>query len=200
MQMQPWITEGLPPEDNPAGKIWETASWRKMKCVCFVLMVQCVVPGAMAFSSAPQGMLAGRSVCATAGFAVSCERKSKSCAQAHTERDADTAEPTQAGKVKFAELIKRRMQAAGISTILPIHRSSQSIYPKGTRGARRPQQRALYCKLSDKDKERLRFSHEQDMLADELRFLGVFVIVRSLVFSHVLLSHSCLGAARHDGR
>ena len=29
MQMQPWITEGLPPEDNPAGKIWETASWRE---------------------------------------------------------------------------------------------------------------------------------------------------------------------------
>jgi hypothetical protein len=26
---QPWITEGLRPEEDPAGNIWETKSWRE---------------------------------------------------------------------------------------------------------------------------------------------------------------------------
>ena len=29
MRTQPWLTEGLRPEDDPAGKIWETPSWRE---------------------------------------------------------------------------------------------------------------------------------------------------------------------------
>lgn len=26
---QPWLIEGLPPEEDPAGNIWETQSWRE---------------------------------------------------------------------------------------------------------------------------------------------------------------------------
>jgi hypothetical protein len=29
MRTQPWLIEGLPPEDDPAGKIWKTSSWRE---------------------------------------------------------------------------------------------------------------------------------------------------------------------------
>ena len=156
-------------------------------------MVQCAGAGAMAFNSGPQGLSVCRGMCEAARSALSRHRSSFSCAQDNANSDGDSTEMTKPG-MKFADRVDRIRRAVGISKILPSHRSpAPSGYPEGTRGARRSSRRALYCKLSEGDKERLRFEHEQDVLADELRFLGVCVVARSHMSNHP----SCFGLFFH---
>ena len=151
-----------------------------------LLMVQCAGAGTMAFNSGPQGLSVYRGMREFARSASSRHRSSFSCAQANANSDGDSEEMTKTG-MKFADRVDRVRRAVGISKILPSHRSpAPSAYPEGTRGARRPSRRALYCKLSEGDKERLRLEREQDVLADELRLLGVCVVVRSHVPNHLL--------------
>ena len=78
------------------------------------------------------------------------------------------------GSVTFSrhlkDAAKSAVRAVGESAIK--HFKSQS-YPRGSRGAKRPRQRAMYAKLTAAQKEEIRFAKEAYRLELDLEYIGI---------------------------
>ena len=84
-----------------------------------------------------------------------------------------SAEAGAIGEIAFSDHFFDAVRASGVSCILPgPSRRCYGKYPEGTRGARLPKKRALYGTLSAEAKERLRYDEQQQILLEELEYLG----------------------------